>query len=67
MYEIMEKHEGIAHWVVIFYEYNGHKVTVFSGTIEDWNMQNHPFRYSSIWKSNTEMQGNTLFIEILDA
>lgn len=66
MINFVDSHGEEFERLVIFHDFNGKPVTVFSGTIEEWREQDTPYWYSSVYYDNSEGYGHTLFVEILD-
>lgn len=51
--------------LVLYYQIGeGITVTVFNGTIEEWNGEDHPYYSSLLNKKDAVMLGETLLVEI---
>lgn len=67
MLNIVDKYKQEVERLVIYFQGNdGHYITVFSGTIKEWEDQGHPYFSSSIWEKGIDCYNNTLTIEVLD-
>lgn len=51
MLNIVDKYKQEVERLVIYFQGNdGHDITVFSGTIKEWEDQGHPYFSSGIWE-----------------